>query len=339
MLLFPAGCHIDFRKELELEVAAAKATAYAPSTVKNLRSQWRGYLLFCLHARVNPAPITPTYLCCYIVFLARSVKSYQTIKNYLNSVRLFHLCHGVPYNLSDNFEVKLVLRSLKGKLRTAPKQKLPITVDILRKIHRCLDMRLPFHVVLWCSFIICFFAFLRKSNIVPESAAVFDQEKHLTRSSIQVTDYGLHLKIKWSKTIQFHERELLLPLTAIPGSILCPKAAYLKMCSLIKAPGDSPAFVYPAGRHMITLTHKTFVLQLRRLLGRCGLSPMDYSGHSFRRGACTMGFEAGVSPELLRCHGDWRSNAYTRYLHFDLKHRLVVTSRMADLITNQATTK
>jgi hypothetical protein len=248
------------------------------------------------------------------------------------------LCNNEPFALSDNFQVKLILRSLKGKLTTAPRQKLPITVPILLRIYECLDINQPFHAVLWCAFVIGFFAFLRKSNIVPGSAKSFDAEKNLTRDSISVTDYGLQVRIKWSKTIQYHEREVVIPLVEIPTSVLCPKRAYINMCTLVQASPNAPAFVYPVGVHTNTLTHVTFVKQLRILLAKCGLRPMDYSGHSFRRGACTLGFESGVSPELLRSHGDWRSNAYTKYLHFDLRHKLVVTRLMAHNIRNGVTT-
>jgi hypothetical protein len=312
-----------------MEVMAAKATAYAPSTVKNLRSQWKGYLLFCVHAEVSPVPISSRDLCCYLVFLARSIKAYQTVKNYLNAVRLFHLCRGVPFDLLDNFELKLVLRSLKGRLTTVSKPKLPITVDILLQIHRHLDMEVSSHTVLWAAFLIGFFAFLRKSNIVPESTRLFDPEKHLTRQSIRITDYGIQVTVKWSKTIQFHEREVILPLIAIPNSVLCPKRAYINMCQHIPAEPNAPAFSLP---NRGTLTHQSFVKLLRALLAKCNIDPTKYSGHSFRRGACTMAFEAGVSPELIRSHGDWRSNAYLRYLHFDLGHKLTVTTLMSNRI-------
>jgi hypothetical protein len=38
--------------------------------------------------------------------------------------------------------------------------------------------------------------------------------------------------IKWSKTIQYGERKLKIPVTAIPGSLLCPVRAYLNMIDL-----------------------------------------------------------------------------------------------------------
>jgi hypothetical protein len=45
-----------------------------------------------------------------------------------------------------------------------------------------------------------------------------------------------------SKTIQFGERLLIIPIVAIPGSSLCPVKAYLNMVKLVPAVNDAPAY-------------------------------------------------------------------------------------------------
>jgi hypothetical protein len=41
----------------------------------------------------------------------------------------------------------------------------------------------------------------------------------------------------------------------------------------------------------------------------------DYSTHSFRRGGgATWAFSAEVPTELIQLYGDWKSNAYKKYL-------------------------
>ena len=76
----------------------------------------------------------------------------------------------------------------------------------------------------------------------------------------------------------------------------------------------------------MTLTHVTFVESFRRLLKRVGVDPVGYSGHSFRRGGASCAFQAGVPGELVQLHGDWRSDAYLRYL--------TVTQRMRSFISH-----
>ena len=48
--------------------------------------------------------------------------------------------------------------------------------------------------------------------------------------------------VKWSKTIQFGERILRIPLINIPDNILCPMKAYKDMIKAIPAHKTSPAF-------------------------------------------------------------------------------------------------
>ena len=50
---------------------------------------------------------------------------------------------------------------------------------------------------------------------------------------------------------------------------------------------------------------------------------------SFRRGGATFAFKAGVPFELIRLHGDWHSDAYLRYLKFDMTQKLSVTNLIA----------
>ena len=57
------------------------------------------------------------------------------------------------------------------------------------------------------------------------------------------------------------------------------------------------------------------------------------SGHSFRRGGATWAFSANVPSELIKEHGDWLSEAYLRYLNFNLEERLVVTLKMGQAVT------
>lgn len=319
--------------ELDMEIAQAKRSAYASGTGQNFLTQWRAFLLFCCFCSLNPLPISVNDLCRYIMFLAQNMQVYQTVKNYLNGVRVLHLCHDLPFSLLQHFEVRLVLQSVKRRLRQAPFAKLPIEPNLLRAIYSRLDMTSSLHASLWCSFLFAFFGFLRKSNVVPTSLANFDRLKHLSRDSITLTSYGLVLRLLWGKTNQYKERVLELPLVAIPGDILDPVGAFKHMCTLAPAHAGAPAFAYrTASGTLDTITYSQFTRQLLSLLKALGVDADKYGGHSFRRGGCTWAFRAGVPPELLKLHGDWRSMCYVRYLEFSTAQRLLVTRKMAVLM-------
>ena len=88
------------------------------------------------------------------------------------------------------------------------------------------------------------------------------------------------------------------------------------LAGLKKVKGENqPLFSYvESNGKLCYLNHSEFVKQLKQCLSKCGLNEKVYSGHSFRRGGCTYAFSLGLSPLLIKLRGDWRSNAYERYV-------------------------
>ena len=332
LFLLASGEH--FLASLDHEAAAARADAYAPGTVKNLLTQIWTNLLFCSYADIAFLPISFANLIRYIMFLSRSFTSYTSVLNYINRVRYYHAIHSVPFYHMTDFHVSLTLRGVRKKLIHTPSQKLPITITVLEDIYRLLDLTCDKHVVLWTAFLVAFFGFLRKSNLVPPSAHKFDQTKHLSRNSFTIMEDGsILLELTWSKTNQFSDRKVIIPFSQIPNSPLCPVAAFKRMISQVPAPPTAPAFSLPVPGRLIPLTHQSFVADLKVLLTRASYDPTRYSGHSFRRGGCTFASTCNVPAELLKIHGDWRSSAYERYLHIPIIKRRQVADQMAAGLT------
>ena len=50
------------------------------------------------------------------------------------------------------------------------------------------------------------------------------------------------LRILWAELNQFGDKNILLPMYAIPYSPLRPVHAFKLMCSLVPAPSDAPTF-------------------------------------------------------------------------------------------------
>ncbi|CAC5366801.1 unnamed protein product [Mytilus coruscus] len=116
------------------------------------------------------------------------------------------------------------------------------------------------------------------------------------------------------KTIQFGNRKLELPLVKIKDSPLSPYNAYNRMCTLVPADVDDPAFLIPQAKSNKILCYSIFQKKLRDILEMCGLDSSKFSSHSFRRGGATWAFHSKVPSELIQFHGDWRSDAYKVYL-------------------------
>ena len=140
-----------------------------------------------------------------------------------------HLEIGLP-NPLDNWEYKLLLRGVNRLKGVPPRQKLPITVKILQDMYGQIDISVPFFRVFWSACVIAFFCFLRKSTLLPKKEA----DKYgqcLLMSDIHISSdrKSAIIVIRHTKTIQFGQRTLRLPLHCIPGSPLCPVQALINL--------------------------------------------------------------------------------------------------------------
>jgi len=317
---------------LQSETQSSRRAAFSGGTNKNLLVQFKSYFMFCIYFNLLPVPTTINVLSLYAQFLSRSFKSITAVKNYVNGVRILHLRLDVGFPDLD-YSFKLLIKGLKRSNPHEEVRALAITPDILLRIFWVLDLNDSLHRALWACFLLSFYMFARKSNMVPPSGAMFDAAKHLARGDVSRTTSGLVVIMKWSKTIQCGERHLLVPLLQVASSPLCPRRAYDFMIDRLPAAPGCPTFLYRDGRgEVVSLTHSVLVSSLRGLLERAGINSKGFSGHSFRRGGASFAFQAGVPGELIQLHGDWRSDAYLKYLSIPLQHRLQVTQRMRTLI-------
>lgn len=312
------------------QLRQSQSAALAEGTRQNLKCKLKAFLLFCNAFQLRAFPACVQTVCLYAQFLSRTFKSVASIKSYISGIKLVHLVSGFSFPHISAIELKLAFRGLARLNPFIPRQALPITPQVLLRIFSVIDVSCQLHATLWCVFVLSFFLFARKSNMVPPSGQKFDPGKHLCRGDILVGSDCILVCLKWSKTNQARDRVVLVPLVEIPGSPLCPRAAFLNMVSLVPGSALAPAFLVPSRHGLQSLTHSSFTGSLRKLLCKAGLEPEGYSGHSFRRGGASFALSCGVAGELIMNHGDWRSNAYLRYLDHSVQDRALVSRVMAD---------
>ncbi|XP_077985143.1 uncharacterized protein LOC144439784 [Glandiceps talaboti] len=313
---------------LQRKLTFTMSAAYAQGTLRNFRSQWKTYFLFCLFYGLKPVPASPTVLSLFIQFLSETTKNIGTLRNYLNAIRILHELNGFDGQVIHHLFLHMTLQGVSHLYPQVPKQKLAITPDILLTLHGYLDLSRPLDLTLWAAFLTAFHLFLRKSNLVPPTKAKFDPTKHLARRNFKFTDLGVIIALTWSKTNQNRTSVHSVPILQMPNSPLCLVTALRDMFQSIPAPLTAPAFVYPSTRGLVTLTHSSFTAKLRSLLDSAGFNSKSYSGHSFRRGGATAAFSAHVPGELVRSHGDWKSQAYLLYLQIPFSKKLEVSGRI-----------
>lgn len=294
-----------------------KRVAYASSTRSTYCSMRNAYLRFCLYFGKSPVPAEKDTLLTYMVFLARSLSA-SSISSYMNVIRLMHLEAGFE-NPLDEFELSLLSRGIKRTLGRPPSQKLPITPEILLSIRNVLNLNSSKDRAFWCACIVGFLGFFRKSTLLPKNKSCLKQSLLIKDVSISNEGDVMNIIVRHTKTIQFGQRVLSLPFYKAQKVELCPVRAMIDMLAGLKGLfhhiSDQPlfSFVNEVGG-LGYLDHCEFVRQLKHCIKLCGLDVQMYSGHSFRRGGCTFAFALGLSPVLIKLRGDWRSNAYERYV-------------------------
>ena len=169
---------------------------------------------------------------------------------------------------------------------------------------------------------------------MPDSIYKFDASKQLVRGDVTVGQDVLLVTLKWSKTIQSGGREHTVPLVAIRGSPLCPVKAYHEMCQLIPGNKEDPLFRVKINGKWVPMTYNWYTKQLRSALIQIGRNPKAFSSHSARRGGATYLSQCGVSKDLIKLIGDWRSDAVDRYIAIPLQQKMTAAQQVRGKLQN-----
>ncbi len=292
--------------------------SYAENTKKSYRTHLNCYMQFCQLCGIAPVPVSTDNMCRYAAYLA-GIKhlSANSVPKYLNIIRVLHREFGFPNPMQESWFLDHVLRGIKKQHGLSVKKKLPITPTILLQIKQSLDMDAPVNVVFWAVCLVLFFGLLRKSNVL--ATQDFSAQKHLCRGDIYAHIWGLHLDLRWTKTLQDKSRVLQVPLPRILGHPLCPTTAVIQALDYTKgAPNQGPAFCYSAGGQFVPLSYPVFIKMLKCCLKKLGYPESDYAGHSFRRGGASWALRNNIPGEFIQMLGDWKSQVYREYLEVPL---------------------
>ena len=289
-----------------------KSAAFARSTRKTYHCQSQSYFRFCLNYGLQPVPASQDTIVSYMAFLSRSLAP-NSVKGYMNAIRIIHLEAGFSNPLISNWEVNMIQKGISRLMGKPPKQKLPITIPILIDLLRSLTDH-PCDLAFRAACLIAFFGFLRKSTLLPVSEDLV-QGKYIARSDVMdLTLSSFQLQIKYSKTIQFGQRILSLPYVVCDDTRLCPVRAILSHLGRSKLQPSRPLFNYVSGLQEVHFSTAFFMKKLRSTLVQAGHPASDISCHSFRRGGASLAYMVGLSATDIKLRGEWRSNAFEQYL-------------------------
>ena len=238
------------------EVRSTRLHAFAKGTYSNLRTQFRSYFGFCVYFHRTPLPAGIDTVCGYAQFLSRSMKP-PSIRNYLSGVKMMHIFLGYEYTISEDFHMHLTIRGIERIVQHVPLRAKPITPAISKAIHHTSH---SFSTLEWSVFacgLFLFFTMARIGSILPASHRT-PTHHFLTRDRVNFSREGILITLLHTKTIQFGERRLHIPLPQT-NSALCPVAAYSASMTRVQHPNSTPAFVYSQGGKLRWLTSTIFI--------------------------------------------------------------------------------
>ena len=307
--------------------------AFSEGSHSNLRSQFRSYFAYCIYFEREPLPADLDTVTGYAQFLSRSLK-HGTIRNYLSGVKMLHILCGFPYPFTGNAILKLLLRGIHRLNPYIPQRAPPVVPSMLLAVFRILDHQNSLECTSFACALLLFFTMSRLGSVLPSSSKTVPG-KIISADRVNVCEAGLLVTFLHTKTIQFGERILHIPL-ARSDSPLCPVAAFSHACSFFPSPAPQSARLLPAFRYCsssgvcLPLYAPLFISTMRQLFARADIADSaSYRGHSFRRGGASWAFNNGVPGELVQAMGDWKSDAYKVYLEFSMSSKLVIAQRLA----------
>jgi site-specific recombinase XerD len=259
--------------------------ALAPNTRRAYRSAWGGFVRWCSRHALDPLPASGAAVALFLTDRARAGRRVSSIQTAMAAIRQAHEMakHANP---CDSPEVRLVARGIRRTVGVAARQKTPILVPVLRSIvsHCHGRVGLRDRALLLLGFAGAF----RRSELVGLHVEdlCFDGE-------------GLRVRLRKSKTDQEGEgRTVAIPFGESEDT--CPVRAVRGW--LDEGVDAGPIFrrVHRGGGiARAGLSGRAVALICKAHVGRCGLDPAHFAGHSLRSGFATQAAKAGKSERAI----------------------------------------
>ena len=242
-------------RHLDQRVAHFTLHGLVVSTTRNLKTHINTYVSFCIKYNLAMFPANILQMRRYMVHLTETHKSVDSMKNYVCGVRTLHLLLGFTPPPHDDYLYKLTVRGIKRDKGHMVRQAMGMTPELLVACSRFVDSTDGRQLAAWVALLVGFYVMVRKSNLVPPSGVTFNPAQQFTRGNFIKTHYGYLAKIYWSKTIQFKDRCLDVPILANPDLRICPVFWLDMLFNAVPADVASPAFGYHYRDEYVALSY------------------------------------------------------------------------------------
>ena len=165
-----------------------------------MQSHLNAYLSFCSNFNFRAFPLDAIVVSRYIAYLAYVGRRFGTIQNHISSLKHFHQVYGFQLGWEQHYVFRLIIKGAKRYLGMQSNRKHAITPLMLHRMVFLFDLRKPLHAAMWALFLVAFFSFLRKSNLVVETMRSVPSVKVLRRNHLILNESAAYLQILETKT-------------------------------------------------------------------------------------------------------------------------------------------
>ena len=294
------------------------------NTDKTRATQERNYLEFCTLYGIEPMNPGREGIAFYIAHLSNTHR-YVSIKNYVCGVNYYlgtYRAKGVPY------EDPLIIRALRGARRFLgdySTQALALLPEHLLIMFAVLPCSMG-HTCFWAAALLAFRSLLRKCHYT-------FGDSMLSRSAFTFYDWGMMVTVSRTKTIQFKERQLLIPICRVQNKTVCAVHWVERHFDEVKGKPSHPAFMIPEGDDVKPLSYTLFSKILKLTAERAGIEAERVSSHGFRSGGATFLARLGIELDVIKGRGDWRSDQVLVYLRRPVQDRISIDHKVADMLS------
>lgn len=316
---------LDFLKG---KLAIVQRHAWAESTIKTRQHQWRKYLSFCDRVKRDPFPLDSETTCLFFVHLAIHGSSYGTINNEASAINVFGKLHGGEIDIRMDYGVKLTLTALRRLLGDAPNRKDELLPSDLMQIYAQVNRRNFYEWSAWIGILFLYRTMLRKGHLFPGES----DTNLLSCSSLKFTPYGMLVTVKKSKTIQFRQRQVDVPV-CFGGGIFCIVQLLRDYFEHFPTVPTAPILSSFSEGSLMCVNYPQALSMLKRWGLEAGLQK-KIGMHSLRRGAATLMSLGGFSLEDIKDRVDWRSATVLQYLAYPLPQKISIEKKIVLLLNN-----
>lgn len=280
--------------------------ALAPGTLKNRQAQAFLYIKFMLSYNLNYLAPEISDLAMYYQFLSNTFNAPATVKNHVSGAKTWVQLHQGNITHFSAQELGMMSKSILKGSNHVIDPAAPLTPQDIRSICQYIDSSSNNHPAYKACILLAFATFLRVSNVLSPSLSSWGGSHTLLAQDIKITDLGLLVTIRSTKTRRFGKPHVL-EVFPVEDPRVCPVIAWNVYYMTVRPCPLGPAFMI---NDQIPLTPGPVVKIMRAALQKeRNISTTRISFHSLRRGGAQTAAKNGATQDQIMDHGTWKSVA------------------------------